>query len=153
MRPWAGDMRLCNDPDVSTRALAVLILCLAFVGTRVAGLHFHVADAPDHHEAVAAHHGGHHGHDVSHLTSDFAADHLAGHVSHDGSDVGAAKGLIAKLPALGLPLLIVIYWLGFALISRLFGGLRIPVQWMRPPDIRLWPVLQLPPSRGPPRAI
>jgi hypothetical protein len=136
--------------------LAILVLCLAYLGSRVAGLHFHVADAPDHHGSSAAqygaHHGAHHDHSVSHVTSDLTVDHFTGHASQHESDVGSGKGLIAKLPAPGLSFLLLVFWLGFALTPRLSGGLRVPVQWMRPPDLRRWPILLLPPSQGPPRA-
>ncbi len=139
---------------MSLRSLAVLILCLAFLGAQVTGMHFHVSDPYSQHESKVVHHDdGHHDHPATHLTSEIAADHFAGHASNDESDVGVAASLIAKLPVLGMPILFVMFWLGFALTSRLSGGVRIPIQWMRPPDIRRWPISLLPPSQGPPHAI
>ena len=139
---------------MGVRSLAVLLLCLAFLGTQVAGLHFHVSDTHGQHESSALHNDdGHHDHHATHLTSEIAADHFAGHASNEESDVGVAASLTAKLPVLGMPILFVMFWLGFALTSRLSGGLRIPIQWMRPPDIRSWSITLLPPSQGPPRAV
>ena len=133
----------------------MLLLCLAFLATRAGGLHFHVADAQGHHEARISSHAGHdHDHDhVPHLTSDLAADHLAGHVDGGESDAGGDAGLIAKLPSPPLLILFLVIWFAFVPSARTSAGLRVPIRWLRPPDLGLWPMQLLPPSQGPPRAI
>jgi hypothetical protein len=133
------------------RNLVVLFFCLAFLATRLGGLHFHV---PDHDHPPQS--GGHEvvlQHSATHLISAFAVDHLADHASHDERDISAADGLMTKLPASGLALFILTLWLVFAPGSRLAPGRRVPLEWLRPPPIRRGPALLLPPSRGPPRAI
>jgi hypothetical protein len=73
-------------------------------------------------------------------------------VSNAAFDAGGDPGLLAKVPDIGLPVLLVVFWLAFALSSRLSAGLRLSADWFRPPPIRRWPTLLLPPSQGPPRA-
>jgi hypothetical protein len=135
------------------RSLTVLILCLAFLGTRVTGLHFHVSEGHEHTTAAASHHEEHADHPGSHLTSDFAIDHFSGHAVNDEFDAGGDAAPLAKLSSSGLPILFVLFWLAFALASSVSAGKRIPVVWLRPPPLRRWPTLLLPPSQGPPRAI
>jgi len=149
----ASPPSVCNDAAVKLRGLLYLMLCLAFLGTRVTGLHFHASEVHDHHKAgLISSHDAHDSH-ASHLTSDLAADHLAGHAENDESDVGSDAGLTAKLPLQSLPILFLVTWLAFALLSLTSAGLRVPIRWLRPPDFRRWPIQLLPPSQGPPRAV
>jgi hypothetical protein len=134
------------------RSLVMLAFCLAFLATRVGGLHFHVSDHD--HPPEPAVHEVEHGHSAPHLTSELADDHLAGHASHDERDVVSADaGLIAKLPTSGLPLLFLALWSAFALRTRVASGRLVPIEWLRPPPNHRWPPLLLPPSQGPPRAV
>jgi hypothetical protein len=125
-----------------------IVLCLVFLATQLAGLHFHVPVSHSHHQASASQHHESH---LASLASALAADHLSG--SHHGeSDVESGVGLTGKASAVSLiaalGLWLVIFWSG-----RLSYGVRVPMQWLRPPALRRWPILLLPPSQGPPRAI
>jgi hypothetical protein len=128
--------------------LIVIVTCLAFLGTQLAGLHFHAAAAHHHDESID--------HPESHLASlasDFAATHLAGH-HHGESDVDTGVGLAGKTSTVTASLILAVgLWLVFLWSGRLTFGVRLPVQWLRPPALRRWPILLLPPSQGPPRAI
>jgi hypothetical protein len=145
-------------PGVKLRSWTALLLCLAFLATRVGGLHFHVLEdaQPLHGPEISSHASHDHDHDhdhAPHLTSDLAADHLAGHVDGSESDAGSDAGLIAKLPSPPLLVLLAVIWLAFALPTRMSAGVHIPIRWLRPPDLGPWPTQLLPPSQGPPRAI
>jgi hypothetical protein len=150
--PSAG---MCNDRPVKPRSLIAIVLCLTFLGTQLAGLHFHVPVVHDHQEAGVAHH--HHesvGHTESHLAtlaSALAADHLSGD-HHGESDVDSGVGLAGKVSTVSLVLAVGL-WLILLWSGRLSFGVRLPIQWLRPPALRRWPILLLPPSQGPPRAI
>jgi hypothetical protein len=143
---------MCNDRGVTRRSLAVLVLCLAFLGTRVAGLHFHFSEHHEHSPAVTALHAEPAGHADSHLTSDFAIGHFDDHASNQEFDAGDADGLLAKLPVTSLPVLFVMLWLASVLVSRMAAGRFVPIECLRPPPLKRWPTLLLPPSQGPPRA-
>lgn len=83
--------------------------------------------------------------------STLISDHLDSHVSHGESDVASPAGLIGKLPVVQLVILVVMMWLGLALLHRQQVRQQNPQQWLRPPDIPRWPIQLLPPSQGPPR--
>lgn len=131
----------------------MVFLCLAFLGTRLTGMHFHVSEPHNHRVAAAmAAHADHHEQVVSHATSDTSADHFTDHTADDHVDVKDA-GLLAKPAPMLLAGLLIVLWVAFALHQPNAGGRRVPIQWLRPPPLRRWPNLLLPPSRGPPRAV
>jgi hypothetical protein len=81
-----------------------------------------------------------------------ATDHFGDHASNEEFDVGGDSGLLAKVSTIGLPVLFVVFWLAFVLSSHMSKGLRLSVDWFRPPPLRRRAALLLPPSQGPPRA-
>jgi hypothetical protein len=146
----ASRLRICNDPAVSLRSLAVLILCLLFLGTRVTGLHFHVWDQHELPEVTVSHYGEHPHDHSARLTSEFAADHFDDHASHREFDAGSDVAVVAKISTMVI-VLVALFWLAFSLTSGISTGLIVPIECFRPPPVRRWPTLLLPPSRGPPR--
>jgi hypothetical protein len=127
------------------------MLCLLFLGTRAAGLHFHVWDPHEIPEVTVFHYGEHPHEHGARLTSDFAADHFDDHASHRQFDAGSDVAVVAKVSTMML-VPVVLFWLAFALASRISAGLILPVECFRPPPVRHRPTLLLPPSQGPPRA-
>jgi hypothetical protein len=127
------------------------MLCLLFLGTRVAGLHFHVWDQHETPEVTASHYGEHHHDHGARLASEFATDHFGDHASHGEFDEGSDVALLAKVSMVSV--LAVLFWLAFSLVSRISAGLIVPVECFRPPPVRRRPTLLLPPSQGPPRAV
>jgi hypothetical protein len=150
-RERAGRPRICNHPQVSLQRLAVLMLCLLFLGTRVAGLHFHVWDQHEIPEVTVFHFGEHPHEHSARLTSEFAVDHFEDHASHRQFDAGSDVAVVAKVSTMVLAL-IVLFWLALSLASRISAGLIVPVECFRPPQVKRWPTLLIPPSQGPPRA-
>ena len=142
---------MCNYPGVSLRSLTVLMLCLAFLGARVSGLHFHVSGEHDPAAVMAYDHAEHAHHHGSHLTSEFAVGHFDDHASHQVTDAGSDVGILSKMATNAVLVLLVMFWLAFALASRVSAGLNVPVECFRPPPFRRRPTI-LPPSQGPPRA-
>lgn len=143
------------------RALIVLLSCLAFFATQLGGVHYHVADphGPAAVFAADADSGHDHvGHDhfapsTSHVISGLAADHATGHASHEEIDVGSPTGPLSKGPSAALALLTVVLWISLLVAVDASRSVRVRMSWLRPPPIRRWPTLLLPPSQGPPRAI
>jgi hypothetical protein len=129
-----------------------LVLSLAFLAAQVIGLHTHVSDGHAQESIATSDPGTHADHPGSHPISAYAVDHFSAHASSQEYDTGGDVGLLVKVPAAGLMVLYVVFWLALVLLSRAFAGIRVPFEWLRPPPIRRWPTRLLPPSQGPPRA-
>ena len=140
-RRFGNRSYLCNDSTVHLRLLAAVLFCLALLGARGLGLHFHESDHPAHGE-VAGH--------VHHAEHDqLALTHALDHAAHgeEGVDVDWVGAAAQSMPKVSLFLIL--------LMVAVFIALPVELRWrasyapLRPPRILLRAGLP-PPGRGPP---
>ena len=132
--------KLCNDPCVRLPTLAAVLFCLALIGARSLGLHFHeeghAHDSPD--QVV-------HADDHGELLLDHAVSHsLEGDADVDVDWVGAAGQSMPKVA-----LFLVFAAVTFMLVAQPVLRRRTFLAELRPPALGLRTGLP-PPGRGPP---
>lgn len=130
------------------RSVILVMLALAVLLSRTAGLHFHVAETHDHalfKEAQAAGMPP-----APHMHTGLESDHLLDHEA-GAHDVDSSTALAAAMFKT-MPLLVVVAFIGIALLLMpSMESLRLTRAPSRPPRLRSRSQL-LPPSQGPPSA-
>jgi hypothetical protein len=131
----------CYARIMRPRGPVLTVVAMAFLASRLLGLHFHAED----HDHLPAHEA------VAHVESEADGHHLDDHLLNGDQDVEPSAVPIGHPSGVAAPLILV--FLIFAALTALrASGLRAVHPPLRPP--RLWRrSLLLPPSQGPPLAV
>jgi hypothetical protein len=131
--------------------LSAVFICIAMLFVRVMGVHGHIAQGHDEHQAFLVHEQveSHHDHAVATFVSSHDIGHELAHLNHGEMelDVDPPLSLTSKLPSIGF----------VALVCTVLGLLLWPIRqsfsnFAEPPPRRMWRRYLLPLAHAPPIA-